>query len=251
MSKVSRGQGSTLWIAIAISTVLVALVVLAATMVRLPKPIELKTPVQKTSEIAIARVDPTGGNVALLQQVELYDTMPLFLPTPINNSDPNLSTTMRHEPGSAFKPIPPKPIFVEYEKLNIALPDPIIVPGNPVEALHIGETANPIFTFGLINYPYTPLPVRLAFLEVLQTKTGRTVLAEPLSAQKSGGLPAVDWQPLEMVVAIETTGMVGEPTVTAGSSFEEVDDYFRAFVVKQFRLGARLPPGFYTLRIGP
>jgi hypothetical protein len=251
MSKALRGQGNTLWIAIVVSTVLVALVVLAATKVRLPRPVDLKTPKPATSEVAIIRADSTSGNTALLLQVELYDPRPLFLPTPINNSDPSLPTVMRREPGSAFKTIPPKPIFVEYEKLNIALPDPVAVPGTPAEALHTGETANPLFVLGRINYPYTPLPTRQAFLEVLLTKTGRTVLAAPLSALKPDSLPAVDWQPLEMVVAVETTGMVGEPSVTSGSGFEEVDNYFRAFIAKQFRLGARLPPGFYTLRIGP
>src|ERR1035437_8811735 len=129
MSKALRGQGNTLWIAIVVSTVLVALVVLAATKVRLPRPVDLKTPKSATSEVAIIRADSTSGNTALLLQVELYDPRPLFLPTPINNSDPSLPPVMRREPGSAFKTIPPKPIFVEYEKLNIALPDPVAVPG--------------------------------------------------------------------------------------------------------------------------
>jgi hypothetical protein len=88
-------------------------------------------------------------------------------------------------------------------------------------------------------------------MEVLQAKTGRIVLAAPLNAQPTDRFPVVDWKPLEMVVAVEAAGMVGEPTVTSGSESEEVDNYFRALIVKQFRVGARLPPGFYTLRIGP
>jgi len=243
-----RGQGNTLGIAIVISVVLVALVVLAATRVRLPKPADAPSPVATTS-VAIARADNKSGNAALLAQVELYDPKPLFLPTPINNSDPALPTTLRREPGNAFKTISPQLTFVEYE-MSIVLPEPIAVPKNLVEALHTGETANPFFTFGRINYPYTPLPKRLAFIEVVQAKSGRTVLATPLNAEPNNSLPSVDWLPIEMAVAIENSGIVGAPTVTSGSGFEEVDDYFRAFIGKQFRLGARLPPGFYMLRIG-
>jgi len=245
-----KGQGSTLGIAIAVAAVLAALVVLAVTQVRLPKSTAVKPPKVEPSSVAIAR--PNGGNAELRAQVELYDPKPLFLPTPINSSDPALPATLRREPGSAFKAIPPKPLFIEYEKLNIELPYPVAMPENPAEVWRTGETANPFFSFGRINYPYTPLPKRLAFLEVLQAKTGRTVIAVPLSTDPKNSLPAVDWQPLEMAVAVEPTGLVGEPMVTGlGSGFDEVDDYFRAFIVKQFRLGARLPPGFYMLRIGP
>jgi len=249
MSAAQRGQGNTLGIAIVISVILVALVVLAATRVRLPKSVDQKLPKPNPTSVAIARADNKGGSAALLAQVELYDPKPLFLPTPINNSDPTLPATLRREPDNAFKTISPQLTLAEYE-MSIVLPEPITVPKTVVEALHTGETANPFFTFGRINYPYTPLPKRLAYVEVVQAKSGRTVLAAPLTARPNDNLPPVDWQPLEMVVAVEASGMIGTPTVTSGSGFEDVDDYFRAFIAKQFRLGARLPPGFYMLRIG-
>jgi len=249
MSAAPRGQGNTLGIAIVISVIFVALVVLAASRVHLPNSVAPKLPVPNPTSVAIARADNKGGSAALLAQVEIYDQKPLFLPTPINNSDPALPATLRREPGSVFKTISPQLTFAEYE-MSIVLPEPITVPRNVIEALHTGETANPFFSFGRINYPYTPLPKRLAFVEVVQAKSGRTVLAAPLSAVPNNNLPLVDWQPVEMVVAIVNSGIVGTPTVTSGSGFEEVDDYFRAFIAKQFRLGARLPPGFYMLRIG-
>jgi len=249
MSK-ARGQGNSLGIAIVIAVVLVALVVLAATRVRLPHSEDANLPKPTPASVEITRADPNGGSAALFAQVELYDPKSLFLPTPVNNSDPALPATLRRDPSNAFKTISPQLTFAEYE-MSIVLPEPITVPKDPVEALHVGETANPFFTFGRINYPYTPLPKRLAFVEVLQAKSGRMVLAAPLNSGPDNRLPSVDWQPLEMVVSVENSGLIGTPTVTTGSGFEEVDDYFRAFIVKQFRLGARLPPGFYMLRIGP
>lgn len=250
MSKV-RGQGNTLGIAIAIAAVMVALVVLAATMVHLPKAPSGKTPSQPTSSVAIARADSKGGNAALLQQVELYDPKPLFLPTLINSSDPALPASLRREPGAAFRDFPAQYAFDEYDMKKVAFPEPIAVPENPVQALSAGTAPNPFYAFGRINYPYKPLPAREAFLEVQQAKSGRTVLAMPLAADQADSLPAVDWQPMEMIISIEASGMVGEPTVTSGSGFEAVDNYFRMYVAKQFRLGARLAPGFYALRIGP
>ncbi len=242
-----RGQGNTLGIAIAIAAVLVVLVLLAVTQVRLPKSDGLKTP-KPVASVDLTGLDSKSGGAALRAQIDLYDNRPLFLPTSINSSDPMIPAGLRREPGKAFKTISPQLTLGEYE-MAIALPEPIAVPKNLVDALGTGETANPFFTFGRINYPYTPLPKRLAFIEVLQAKTGRIVLAVPLNTG-TDALPTADWQPLEMMIAVESTGLIGAPTVTKGSEFEEIDNYFRAFIGKQFRLGARLPPGFYILRIG-
>ncbi len=243
-----RGQGGTLGIAIAIAAVLVVLIVLAVTQVRLPKPDVPKT-TKPTTSVEITGLDSKGANAALRAQIDLYDSRPLFLPTSINSSDPGIPAALRRDPGKAFKTISPQLTFAEYE-MAIALPEPIVVPKTPVEALRIGEAGNPFFSFGRINYPYTALPKRLAFIEVLQVKTGRTVLAAPLMADPADSLPAADWQPLEMMIAVEPTGLMGAPVVTSDSGSEEINNYFRAFIGKQFPLGARLPPGFYMLRIG-
>jgi len=245
MSQV-KGQGKTLWIAIAIAAALVAVVVLAALKVRLPKPVTNDSPETTPSSVGIVRL---SGDTALLQQVELYDPRPLFLPTLINNSAPNLPMRLCREPGNDFKVVPPNFIFAEYE-MKIALPEPIAVPGDPVQALHTGEASNPFFAFGRLNFAYTALSPRLAYLEVVLAKSGRVVLATALKLGPDGAIPAGDWQPLEMLLAVEVAGVIGAPVVTKGSGLEEVDDFFRAFLQKQFRMGPRLPPGIYVLRIG-
>jgi len=237
-----KGQGNTFGIAIAVAVVVVGLVVYAAMHVRLPKKIDSKPTKTGTSQFVVKRAEADDEMV--------YDERPLFRPTAINNSDPGLPAGLRREPGSVFKVVPPKLTFAEYE-MKVVLPDPIEVPANPAQAIEIGEEPHPFFAFGRVNYPYAPLSPRLAYLEVLQAKTGRIVLAAPLNAPPIDRFAAMDWKPLEMVVAVEAAGLVGEPTVTSGSESEEIDNYFRALIVKQFRLGARLPPGFYTLRIGP
>lgn len=237
----AKGQGNTLWIAIVVALVLVGLIFFATLHIRLPKTAEQKPTSTTKPQIVVRRV---------VQGDERVDPMALFLPTTLNSSDPALPTSFRREPGYALKPIDPKLTYAQYE-MKVVLPEPIQTPADAGQAVRVGEGPNPFYAFGRINFPYTPLSPRLAFLEVLQARTGRIVLAAPLKALPTGKFPAVDWQPLEMAVAVESAGLVGEPTVTSGSGFEEVDRYFRDLLLRQFRLGARLPPGFYTLRIGP
>jgi len=241
----AKGQGNTLWIAIVVALVLAGLILFALTHVRLPKTTEAKPIPTATSKPAVA-ITRIGVDNSFL----LFDPNTLFRPTAINSSDPALPASFRREPGHALKAIPPKLTYTDYE-MKVVLPEPIQTPTDSVQAVCFGDAPNPFFAFGRVNFPYSPLSSRLAFLEVLQARTGRTVLSAPLNALPDEKFPAVDWQPLEMVVAVETAGLVGEPTVTSGSGFEEVDRYFRDLLLRQIRLGARLPPGFYTLRIGP
>jgi hypothetical protein len=245
----AKGQGNTLWIAVVAALLLAGLVLFAMLYVRLPETAAPK-PVKTATGASAVSITRIGGDNKLLEQVALYDPKPLFLPTTINNSDPELPASFRREPGRALKSIPPRLTYREYE-MNVVLPEAISVPADAVQAVRVGDAPNPFFAFGRVNYPYTPLSPRLALLEVLQSRTGRTVLSSPLQARPADKFPSVDWQPLEMVVAVESSGLVGEPTVTSGSGFEEVDRYFRDLLLQHFRLGARLPPGFYTLRIGP
>jgi hypothetical protein len=197
-----------------------------------------------TPYIVVKRLQPGGESLAL------FDKGMLFLPTEFNSSAPALPASFRREPGHALEAIPPQLVFPQYE-MKVVLPEPIQTPTDAVQVARVGDGPNPFFAMGRINFSYTPLRSRLALLEVLQARTGRTVLSAPLNPMPQEKFPAVDWQPLEMVVAVEPAGLVGEPTVTSGSGFEEVDRYFRDLLLRQFRLGARLPPGFYTLRIGP
>lgn len=243
-----KRQDNALWIAIAAALVLAGLILFGLTRIRLPEvagPAPAKP--SNSGSTIITRIDADSN---LSGSVALFDTKILFLPTALNNSDPALPSSFRREPDRALRPLPPHYTYREYE-MGVALPEAVEVPAEPVQAVRVGDMPNPYFAFGRINFPYTPLSPRLAMLEVVQARTGRLVLSAPLQARAAQKLPPVDWQPLEMLVAVEAGGMVGEPTVTSGSGFAEVDRYFRELLLQHFRIGARLPPGFYTLRIGP
>jgi len=63
--------------------------------------------------------------------------------------------------------------------------------------------------------------------------------------------PRSDYAPLEFLVVISSAGMVGEPVLTTGSGWDDVDIFFRTYLVKTFRLGERLNPGRYRVLVGP
>jgi len=44
---------------------------------------------------------------------------------------------------------------------------------------------------------------------------------------------------------------VGDLVLTSSSDSEEVDSFFRSYLVKTFRLGERLNPGRYRILVGP
>jgi len=44
-------------------------------------------------------------------------------------------------------------------------------------------------------------------------------------------------------------GLVGLPSVSLSSGAEAIDAFFRDFLVRQFRIGERLAPGFYRVVI--
>jgi hypothetical protein len=56
---------------------------------------------------------------------------------------------------------------------------------------------------------------------------------------------------LEFIVAINPAGIVGAPILASGSGWEEVDAFFRTYLVKTFRVGERLSPGQYRVVVGP
>jgi hypothetical protein len=60
---------------------------------------------------------------------------------------------------------------------------------------------------------------------------------------------------MEFLILVSNAGIVGEPVLMTGSRWEEVDEevdaFFRSYLVKTFRLGERLSPGRYRVLVGP
>jgi hypothetical protein len=233
-----------LWTTVAVVVVFVG----AMALVRTPEPPAPRRPVETAprNSVGLTRLDEKSADVVTREEAVFRDPTPLFLPTPWNAGaevGPNAPTT---GPEGRFPDYAAKLVNPAAELPAWFAPTP--VPTAPADGLRVGERGNPYGAVGRREVPVDPLPERLGFVEVLQTATGRRVLA--VSVPLARGAPEGDWQPLEMLVGVDRAGWV-EAAVMTGSGADEWDRFLCRFIEKDFRLGQRVAPGFYRVVVGP
>jgi hypothetical protein len=232
------GGERRIWL-IAGAGALLALIFVLWLFSRLPAPPQAAAP---------PRPVPTLGlGSGATDEAELLDPRPLFLPTRWNVQPQHLPVGVAHEPGTAFAAFEPKLLFDE-NALALNFPAVVATPARPVEALAVGTLPRPLLGLGRVDLAAEPLADRGGFAEVSAVGTGEPVLGQALP---EAAPPAGDWAPLEFLVGVNEMGLIGPPQLVQGSGNEAVDGYFRAFLAENFRLGARLRPGFFRVRIGP
>jgi hypothetical protein len=197
--------------------------------------------------VGLTRLNGGTTDQEVREQAELFDPTPLFLPTRWNVQPQRLPAGADRESGTAFAAFDPKLLF-DKDTLVLSFPAAVATPTRPVEALSVGTIPRPLLGLGRVDLAVEPLPARGGFAEVSAAGTGEPVLAQALPGAAP---PAGDWAPLEFLVGINAMGLVGPPQLIHSSGNEAVDGYFRAFLAGNFRLGARLRPGFFHVRIGP
>lgn len=233
-----------IWLVAATGAVLAA-VVIVWLFSRTPVP-PAGTPARPAPAVGLTRLDGSAADALVREQAELFDPTPLFLPTHWNAQPRGLPVDVAREPGAAFADFPSKLAFAE-SALALNLPTSVTMPVRPVEALGVGTPVRPLLGLGRVDLATEPLAARGGFVEVQSAGTGERILAQALAA----AAPAGDWAPLEFLVAINASGLVGPPQLTRSSGSDLVDAYFRTFLVDNFRLGVRLPPGFFRVSVGP
>lgn len=206
-------------------------------------------PAGSRPRVTVVAESAIGGGPLVKEQIELFDQQPLSMPTGWNAGVKELPEALRRQPGEVFGLYEPRLAFAA-ERL-----EPVFVPRSaaPQDARTglraLGIPADGWGGIGRADRRVPTLPARDAGVEVRSFAGGQVVLQAALA-----GLPAVvrehDWAPLEFSVAVESAGLVGEPSLATGSGVEEVDAFFGAYLVRQFRLAERLPPGFYRVVVG-
>ncbi|MFT3829811.1 MAG: hypothetical protein QM691_08925 [Opitutaceae bacterium] len=205
-------------------------------------------PAQSHPRVTI--VAGNGGAVGPLvaEQMELFDQQPLSMPTRWNAGSQPLPAELRRQPGEVFGMYDVRLAFAA-EKLEPVFGPRAVAPKESLGALvTIGPLVEGWVGLGRVDRPVAKLPERDAAIEVRRFGVGRepVVLAESLRSLD----PAVathDWGPMEFTVVVAPAGLVGVPTLTTGSGVEQVDAFFANFLARDFRLGERLPPGFYRV----
>lgn len=206
----------------------------------------------QTAPLQLAR--PAGNDDVLKDEALIRDLRPLFLPTAYNAA----LAEPRREPGrTILDEDRMHPDFKESEPgfarelapvatLNGRAADQ--ARGNDALAVTVGEVG--LIGIGRGVRRVEPLAPRGGFVEVVVAASGKSVLAQPLpeSMAPVGGKA---WEPMEFFAAVDATGLAAPLVVTVGSRVEEVDVHFKKVLAQVFRIGDRLPPGFYRVVVGP
>lgn len=164
----------------------------------------------------------------------------------------------RREPGRNFLDSEAfKPGFVEADLTSALDLRPVVtLNGTPVEQARsvdalLAEGAEPVL-WGMGRSPraVTELKSNGGMIEVMASATGHRVLADALPAEARAP-DSKPWEPIEMLAMVDATGLSAPLLVTTSSRVEEVDSHYRNYLTRRYRIGERLPPGFYRIVVGP
>lgn len=195
--------------------------------------------------VQLAGAGAAAGSRILQERAELLDPTPLFFPTEWNYGQRPLSQAGQRLPGEVFDRFEPKltvseqaiaPYGVEVEALPEKLSD-VLAQGNEA----------PFAGMGQVDIQTSTLPVRAGFVEIQDLKSGKSILSQSLTGIQP---PRMDYAPIEFLVVVGRVGLIGDPILTSGSGWDEVDTFFRTYLVKSYHLGERLSPGRYRVIVG-
>lgn len=195
--------------------------------------------------VRLAGAVTAAGEQVLREKAELMDPTPLFFPTEWNYGQRPLREGSLKQPGQVFGSFEPKLTVGEQNIANYGA-EATAVPEKLVDVLVQGNEA-PFAGMGQIDAQRSTLSVRSGYIEVQRYKDGEIIISQQLSGINA---PRTDFAPVEFLVVVGSAGLIGEPVLTSGSGWEEVDNFFRAYLVKSYRLGERLRPGQYRVSVG-
>ena len=195
--------------------------------------------------VQLAGAGSVEGGQLLQERAQLLDPTPLFFPTEWNFGQQPLDENLHKQPGRFFGNFMPKQTIDEQTIVSYGAGTPV-VPEKLADVLTLGVEA-PFAGMGQVDRYSALLPIRAGYLDIIDLSNGQSFASHSLSGLV---LPRMDFAPVEFLLVIEPAGLIGEPILAMGSGLEEVDNYFRAYLVKSYRVGLRLPPGRYRLVVG-
>lgn len=181
----------------------------------------------------------------LQERAEFFDPTPLFLPTPRNAGQGGLPARLVAQPGQVFRDFPAK-WSVADASLPIYGAEVVAAPEGLAEVMARANEA-PFAGIGEVSVPVGRVASRAAFIEI-KSMQGNNLITEAINGV---ALPKGDFAPLEFLATVSAFGLVGEPLLVGGSGLDEVDGFFRDYLVRTFRLGEKVAPGVYRVVVGP
>lgn len=204
---------------------------------------------ETAKSVEVLPVQDARGGPGLAEGMGLRNPVPLYLPTHMSAGQSEaLSADRRLEPVAAFRNYPANLNFPE-TGLRVDFPAAVPVPSNVMEAIDADRGRHAFQYFGRRDLEVVRPVSRLGFVEVARADDGVTVLVAELPAVS--GAPEADWGPVDMVVAVNASGLVGLPVVTQSSGSARLDGWLPGYLAQSFRIGQRLSPGIYRISLGP
>lgn len=197
--------------------------------------------------LGLTRLDPNAGNVLLNEEAMLFDPTPLFLPTEWNVGHNTLSDNLMRDTGHSFNDYPAQLTFNEVG-VAVGFPAPVKVPAKVTEVLPMLGRQQPFTGLGRTDTAVAALPERGARVVVMAVRDGVEALSLTIPV---GEAPAGLWQPMEFLLAVDATGLVGPPVLMAQASDERLGASLQEMLAKTLHLGERLGPGIYRVCVGP
>jgi hypothetical protein len=194
--------------------------------------------------LGLAQISRGEATELLAEQILAYDPAPLFIPSAMNCSEAELPAGIRPGSEGPFAEIPAR--FTRSTPLRF--PSKLKTPRDPVEGLGRTGGNNALLALDRTDGVEATEGGAGVRIEVLKVGTRDWVGAGELPVAPVVGFD--DWQPLELMGALNREGFVGELVVMTTSGSSEIDDNFRSLLRKNVLFGGRLPAGFYTFRVG-
>lgn len=193
---------------------------------------------------------PKAPQAALgLRRVEateaaLLDPTPLFLPTRWNAAQKDVALP---KVGGAFANFPARFAFEDSELRSLG-PSRRVNTG-PADLLRLDSPGAAILGIGRGDLVQAPDESRGAVVEITRLSGSAAVLVERLS-----GIALLEtelWEPVEFVAVVDATGRCAPLVPTVRSQSDEIDSFLKKRITDAARIGSRLAPGSYKIRVGP
>ena len=197
------------------------------------------------SFVRLAGAGSSAGDAVLREKADLLDPTPLFFPTERNYGQQPLRQSALKQPGQVFGGFEPK-LTVAEQNITPYRSETTAVPEKLSDVLAQGNEA-PFAGMGQVDSQKSNLSIRSGYIQITDFKNGDVIISQSLTGLNP---PRQDFAPLEFLVVVGPAGVIGDPFLTSGSGGEEVDSFFRTYLVKSYRLGERLRPGRYRVLVG-
>lgn len=214
-------------------------------------PSSLKSPPESSGYVSFPVPDDGNLSPLLAERAFLFDSAPLFLPTP-QNFVSRQDLRVVSDPALA-------PLFGDFRSrllLNELNFDPFrpFRSGERQDVSRFLRSGAWFFFDGFGRTPSQPQPVypRDGLVRLVRLPGGEQVAERAIQAGAVESLDEVsaNWVPFSFQVLVGETGPLGTPLLIGNSGSQRIHDAWRTWLLRDSIL-FRLAPGYYRIEIGP